>query len=345
MSGCLEFIPSTTDNSITYELHPTALLYTISYGYRINCTANGEYTIKYDCDLPEIINGKIISIKTSNDEYTEKILATNNLMKSWDITSSKTKDYDLGITTTISSNSFMISDLNAKNALKIEEIRTLHPKIFDQYTKEQGNETIIFIQPDNPDIRNITTNILKKSESNNSFYVAKELFKWIKKQTTYTPHIREDSIQTASFTLKSKTGDCDDLSFLYISLCRSLGIPARFIKGLIIEDGQATPHAWAEVFVGGEIGNSGWIPVECAGVSGNVETEVNQNFGIESANHLRLFKDDGSNESIIVSMSGLYIKYMDTNIIKAEGYSDVKSYSVLKSNYLTIDENGIRSYK
>lgn len=345
LSGCLNLLSSNSDNSINYESHPTTILYTISYGYRINCTDSGEYTIKYDCDIPEVISGNIISITAHNDNYTEKILATYNLMKSWEISNSKTKDYDLGITATISSNSFMVSDLNENNALKIEEIKTLYPNIFNQYTQEQGNDTIVFIQPNNLDIINIATSVLNKTGTTNSFVIAKEIFKWIKKQTSYKPHIKDNSIQTASFTLNCKTGDCDDLSFLYISLCRSLGIPARFIKGYLIQEDNAIPHAWVEVFVGGEIGNNGWIPIECAGVSGNIDTEINQNFGIESANHLRLFMDNGNNESIKISMTGLYITYLETKTIKAEAYSDVNNYLVVKSNQLIINKNGIRSYK
>jgi hypothetical protein len=345
LSGCLDLLSSDINNSITYESHPTALLYTISYGYRVNCTDSGEYTIKYDCDIPEVISGNIITITAHNDNYTEKILATNNLMKSWDISSSKTKEYDLGITATVSSNSYMIPNLNEKNSLKIEEIRTLHPNIFNQYTQEQGNDTIVFIQPNNLDVINVSTSVLNKAGTSNSFIIAKELFKWIKKQTSYKPHIKDNSIQTASFTINCKTGDCDDLSFLYISLCRSIGIPARFIKGFLIQEDEAIPHAWVEVFIGGEVGNNGWIPIECAGNSGNISTEINQNFGIESANHLRLFKDDGSNQSINISMAGLYITYLETKTIKAEAYSDVNNYLVVKSNQLVIDENGIRSYK
>ena len=130
----------------------------------------------------------------------------------------------------------------------------------------------------------------------------------------------------------------------YISLCKSLGIPARFIRGFLIEENTAIPHAWTEVFVGGDIGNNGWIPVECAGTSSNAETEIHQNFGVESANHLRLFMDDGSNESIISSLSSLtYITYGNVEI-QTTSYSDVADYEVTQSNELIIDENNQRSY-
>ena len=54
--------------------------------------------------------------------------------------------------------------------------------------------------------------------------------------------------------------------------------------------------------------------------------------------------DDGSNESINISMSGLsYVTY-GTMVVEAIYYLEVTDYAVLRSNELVIDENGNRSY-
>lgn len=65
------------------------------------------------------------------------------------------------------------------------------------------------------------------------------------------------------------TGNCNDIHALFISLCRSLGIPARLILGQALE-APATPgedacelcgyHCWAEFFASG----LGWIPVDAS---------------------------------------------------------------------------------
>lgn len=53
-------------------------------------------------------------------------------------------------------------------------------------------------------------------------------------------------------------GNCGSFAWLFVSLCRSLGIPAKVIMGgLAIED-EAGYHAWAEVF----IAHWGWITVD-----------------------------------------------------------------------------------
>ena len=342
-AGCLDFL-NEIDNTVTYESHPTSISYTISYGYRLNCTGSGDYEIKYDCDEPEVLFGMVLSKEVHDSSYNTKTVATFNKIYSWDIESDLNKDYDLGITASVSSNSYIVPDLNGNNALTIQEIKNEKPVIFAQYTKPQSNDTTVFIDPNNSDIQNISTDIYNKTYSENSFIVAKELFIWLKQNTNYKIHLISNYVQPANETLGCKTGDCDDLSFLYISLCRAVGIPARFIRGFLIDEETAIPHAWVEVFVGEEVGNDGWIPVECAGTSENVDTEVNQNFGVKSAEHLRLFTDDGSNESLEISLSGLsYVTYGNRNI-DAEAYVEIEGYTVTKSNKLEIDENGNRSY-
>ncbi len=110
---------------------------------------------------------------------------------------------------------------------------------------------------------------IANAETNNSFLLAKTLFVWLKENIQYQTHPNDEGVRPAAVTLHNKVGDCDDLSFLYVSLCRVLGIPARFIRGYLLtgyDNGTAiaTAHAWVEVFVGGSVGHNGWIPVECA---------------------------------------------------------------------------------
>lgn len=346
LSGCIDSF-SLGDGSTTYVAHPTKIGFTISYGYRINCSGSGDYTINYDCDTPEVLRGSIISVTVNDDGYEDRVLATHNNMKSWNITDSETTDYNLGITATIISESYIVSDLSGKNALTIDEINEQYPDLVNQYCQAQANETKVIIDPFDTDILQTAYEILNSSNTNNSFLVAKELFIWLKKHTSYKIHeIGDNEVQSASVTYQCKTGDCDDLSFLYISLCRSIGIPTRFIRGFLVEEDNAIPHAWAEVFVGGGIGNNGWIPVECAGNSDNIETEVNQNFAVKNAERLRLFKGDGTNESMIISLKGIsYSTYIPDRIIDSQAYLEVVNYEVIEEKQLVIDEDNYRSYQ
>ena len=53
-------------------------------------------------------------------------------------------------------------------------------------------------------------------------------------------------------------GDCGQVSLLYISLMRSLGVPARWESGWMLHPGEVNLHDWTEVYFEGV----GWLPVD-----------------------------------------------------------------------------------
>ena len=346
-SGCLEYYNFDFDGSTTYESHPTKIRYTINYGYKVNCSGTGEYTIHYDCDLPEVLLGSISTDILHQQDYQSITLANNTVLR-WNINGENNNYYKLGILANVRAESFLITDLNGNDALTLQEIKTFHSNIVDQYCNEQSDNNIVYIDPDNSNIKSTAQTVLKQANSNNSFIVAKELFTWLKQNTIYQIHTTNNNVQPAIKTYQIGSGDCDDLSFLYISLCRSVGIPARFIRGFLLEESygvvSAIGHAWVEIFVGENISNNGWIPIECSG-STDIKTEINQNFGVEDVEHLRLFKDDGGNESLNTSISGPSVIY-NTNIeIDMTSFVEIDNYTVLETKELFIDKNGNRSYK
>jgi len=80
-----------------------------------------------------------------------------------------------------------------------------------------------------------------------------------------------NNIQTASQVLRSRYGKCDELTALFVSLVRAVGVPARVVEGYsYAEDGVDMqfgehwgPHAWAEVyFPGRDGGGYMWVPFD-----------------------------------------------------------------------------------
>lgn len=349
-TGCIdinEFFTKSSDDdgAITYVESPTKIRYIISYGYNIDIIGDGDYSINYSCDIPDVLhqNGIVEIISIFHDDYEDDIVATYNNVKRWDINSSVPGSYKLGIKALVESEAYIVSDLTGENALTINQIKNQYPGIFDQYIRSQGNQTTIIIDPFNSEIQSVSENALNKADTDNSFQVAKELFIWLKEKTSYERHTQQNIVQTSTQTLERLKGDCDDLSFLYIALCRSVGIPARFIKGFLhsYNNGNVAiePHAWVEVFVGGNIGQNGWIPVECTSRSDDVNVQIYQNFGLESAGHLRLFIDDGSNESLNNSLTGVRIKYSGGITAQTSYFYNIESYEIIESKNLQIKDN------
>jgi transglutaminase-like putative cysteine protease len=346
-SGCLD---SFLDFPTTYESHPTKISYTIRYGYIVTCTGTGKYEITYDCDIPEVLRGAQSYHPLYNQSF-EVITLVNNSFLRWNISGDDETTYELGITASVVAESFLVSDLSGSDALAVQEIKSFYPTISKKYLQTQSNGSAMLIDPTNSNIKLIAQNVFDMAETNNSFLLAKELFIWLKENTRYQIHNNKGNVQPAAVTLQKKTGDCDDLSFLYISLCRAVGIPARFIRGYLLSednagDVSATPHAWSEVFVGGLMGNNGWIPVESAcDCDDDIKVDINQNFGVENAFHLRLFVDDGSNESMNTSLSGISYTYGLQRNIELQSFAEVEDYVEIESKKLVVTKDNQRSYQ
>ena len=341
LTGCEQLIP---DIPTTYVTHPTKVQYTLRYGYQVNCTGSGNYEITYLCDLPEVLHGTV-SAQIIDPHGSETISMVNNSFVRWNISDNEEKTYELGILTQVTVESFLVGDLSGEDALQLSDLQLLYPEIVQQYTQQQGNQTNVYIDPSDPEILSIVDDVKTQAHTNNSFLLAKAFFVWLKGHTTYQVHPNDPSVQSARETLEKGTGDCDDLSFVYISLCRSAGIPSRFIRGFLLSKesnttATAIPHAWSEVFVGGSVGNNGWIPVECACCTTSVETDVHQNFGVENAFHLRLFEDDGSNLSFETSLTGIaYVTYGVLRYIVPTPFATVSGYQELELKKLIVSDD------
>lgn len=345
LSGCEMILPPTT-----YESQPTKVRYDLSYGYRVTCTGTGRYEITYLCDTPEVLIGTATYTLLYPTSYNTETLSNNTFIR-WNISGNDEKIYELGLTVHVEAESYLVSDLKGGDALTIQEIQDLYPALVQKYTQVQANGPTRFIDPENPDIITIAERAHRNTETNNSFLVAKSLFIWLKQNTLYQAHPDQEGVQPAAVTLQKKTGDCDDLAFLYISLCRAVGIPARFIRGYlltVLDNGAVTitAHAWIEVFVGELLGRHGWIPVESASVTTDIDADIHQNFGVEDAFHLRLFTDDGSNESLDLALKGISYTYdLNSHIAPPEQIAEVHNYEELQSKKLVVSRDNTRRYE
>lgn len=61
-----------------------------------------------------------------------------------------------------------------------------------------------------------------------------------------------------SYVVEQGHGDCGQVTLLYISLMRTLGVPARWISGWMVHPGEANYHDWGATYFEGV----GWVPVD-----------------------------------------------------------------------------------
>ncbi|MFT4313230.1 MAG: transglutaminase-like domain-containing protein [Candidatus Woesearchaeota archaeon] len=101
-------------------------------------------------------------------------------------------------------------------------------------------------------------------DSDDLFEVAHTIAHWVRSHIEYNlSSIVVEASQPATWVFENRKGVCDELTTLYISLLRSLGIPARYVTGNAyttsdLFDEPWVLHAWAEVY----FPEFGWVPFD-----------------------------------------------------------------------------------
>lgn len=82
----------------------------------------------------------------------------------------------------------------------------------------------------------------------------KAIYDWVREHVTYK---QNTPLRGALAALKDGTGDCEDMTSLFVALCRALGIPSRtvWVQG----------HCYPEFFLVDDEGKGYWFPCQVAG--------------------------------------------------------------------------------
>jgi len=100
------------------------------------------------------------------------------------------------------------------------------------------------------------------ASGNNDLYEVVALTgEWVNANINYNlTTLTENVNQNASWTFENRYGVCDEITTLFISMLRSVGIPAKFVSGIAYTDqiNGFGSHAWAEVY----FPEIGWVPFD-----------------------------------------------------------------------------------
>jgi len=107
-------------------------------------------------------------------------------------------------------------------------------------------------------------------------------------------------LPSAREVLRTKVGDCNEHTALFVAMARAAGIPARIAVGLVFIHGAFYYHAWPEVYVDPGV----WLPVD---------PTLNQ-FPAD-ATHLRLARGGLEKQAAILPLIGrLKITILDLDL-------------------------------
>ncbi|MHB8900552.1 MAG: transglutaminase-like domain-containing protein [Thermoguttaceae bacterium] len=83
------------------------------------------------------------------------------------------------------------------------------------------------------------------------------IYDWVRTNIQFVDNQGLEPVGTVK-TLELKHGDCDEMSCLFIALCRSSGVPARIV--------QVPGHVYAEFYLADTAGDGRWYPCQLAGM-------------------------------------------------------------------------------
>lgn len=146
--------------------------------------------------------------------------------------------------------------------MKQREVRPYRQKNIDvqKYTKSER-----YLEANDPAIINIANNVTKNAKTDTQ--KARQIFEWVKTNIQYPKNWeqyapnRSEADFGAKGTLQKRVGDCGSESALFVSMCRSLGIPAREQAGIWGIADKNSFHDWAEFY---DRKAKKWIPVDVA---------------------------------------------------------------------------------
>jgi hypothetical protein len=176
---------------------------------------------------------------------------------------------------------------------RAEKLKMVPNDIIQKYTS--GTETFII---DDPEISGLAKRLTENEQTVLDKVV--RMISWFKDNITYSNY---EIPQYPIDTFVKGYGDCDDQAILFISMCRSIGIPAFLQIGIIVDsslnnnqnswEGHFTSsqyglgwHGWAMVY----IPPWGWIPIDLT------FTKIEEGLNI-------LKKAPEYNENIILAMN------------------------------------------
>lgn len=155
------------------------------------------------------------------------------------------------------------------------------------------------IESDAPEIREEAFNAVAGAKSSRER--AERLTRHVNGLLEKKPTI---SLPSAREVLRTKVGDCNEHTALYVAMARSIGIPARIAVGLAYVRGAFYYHAWPEVYIDEANGRGLWLPVD---------PTFNQ-FPAD-ATHLRLARGGLDKQASIVPLVGrLRITILDLEL-------------------------------
>ncbi|GAB4290924.1 MAG: hypothetical protein Kow0068_16280 [Marinilabiliales bacterium] len=167
-------------------------------------------------------------------------------------------------------------------------------------------------QINHPIIQKVVKEI--KSTETNPYWIARKLYNYLIDNMYYE---MAGGWNTAPTVLERGNGSCSEYSFVYISLCRAAGIPARYVGSVVMRGDDRSMddvfHRWVEIY----LPNYGWVPVDPSGGDQNYPADQAKYFGSLSNRFCITTQSGGGSETMewTYNSNDFYQSEPKTNIV------------------------------
>lgn len=159
-------------------------------------------------------------------------------------------------------------------------------------------------------------------DENDPYWIARGIYQYLIDNMYYE---MLGGWNTAPTVLERGNGSCSEYSFVYISMCRAAGLPARYVGSVVVRGDDASFddvfHRWVEVY----IPNYGWIPVDPSGGDRASPRDQANYFGHLSNRFLITTENAGGSEYMGWTYnSNAYYTSEPKSFVVSDHYSDWK---------------------
>jgi hypothetical protein len=130
-------------------------------------------------------------------------------------------------------------------------------------------------------------------DETNVYWMMRRIHKYVREHMTYE---LSGGWNVAPQVLTRGNGSCSEYTFVFISLCRAAGIPARYVGSVVVRNDEAstddTFHRWSQVY----LPSYGWVHVDPQGGDRDRPSEVAESIGFVSNRFLITTQGGGASE-------------------------------------------------